>query len=221
MRSAAQAKDRVLGGLADRTKGGLALTGPSVRGFEAAARRRPRQPSGSVTPDAASWAARSVLRRPRPSAVVDSARATSTSWVFEARSSHQPSAVRTRTPSMSLTSAAACRSRSATSSTTANLRVLGAGKAQLRRVDDLRQNASQRRQAMRAAAEDAEQPHRDIDRVVKAVIAVGEEDVAAHLAGERCAGFGKQCLDRRVSGRGHDRTARQPGRSRRTAPGWP
>ena len=68
--------------------------------------------SGAARPDASSC-------RPAPPSAVPgrlraaSARATSTSWVLEARSSHQPSAVCTRTPSMSETSAPSAFSRSA------------------------------------------------------------------------------------------------------------
>ena len=52
-----------------------------------------------------------AIRRSRPASSFASARATSTSWVFEARSSHQPSAVLTRTPSVELTSAPSAASR--------------------------------------------------------------------------------------------------------------
>ena len=51
------------------------------------------------------------------------------------------------------------------------------------------------------------QPHRDIDRVVEAVPAVAEKDVAAHLAGERRVQLGELRLDRRMPGRQHDRLA--------------
>ena len=51
-----------------------------------------------------------------------SARTTITAWVFDARNSHQPSPLRTRTPSISIISASRRRNRPRTSSTIANLR---------------------------------------------------------------------------------------------------
>ena len=61
--------------------------------------------------------------RSRPCWLSLSARATSTSCVFEARSSHQPSRCVTRTPSVSSTSASVPASRVLTSSIAANLRL--------------------------------------------------------------------------------------------------
>ena len=55
--------------------------------------------------------------------IAASARATRTSCVFEARSSHHPSLVVTRTPSVSLTSASVSLRRALTSSIAANLRL--------------------------------------------------------------------------------------------------
>jgi hypothetical protein len=72
------------------------------------------------------------------------------------------------------------------------------------RVDDVGK-------ALAAAGKDAEQPHRRVNRVVKPVIAVGEEDVAAHLAGERRAGLGELRLDRRMPGRQHQRPSAELG----------
>src|SRR3546814_620501 len=77
---------------------------------------------GGSTPLAESWSDKTCFKRESPASLVDSQRATSTSWVFEARSSHQPSPVFTRTPSMSKTSAPFADTRLATSSMTANLR---------------------------------------------------------------------------------------------------
>ena len=51
-----------------------------------------------------------------------------------------------------------------------------------------------------ALAQDAEQPDRDVERVVVAVEAVGIEDVAGHLAGERRADLGHRRLHERVAG---------------------
>ena len=51
-----------------------------------------------------------------------SQRATSTAWVFDARRSHQPSVVFTRTPSTVSTAAPASANLPATSDTTANFR---------------------------------------------------------------------------------------------------
>src|SRR3546814_2418692 len=79
--------------------------------------------SGTASrPDAASWALIWSIRRLSPASSFASARATSTSWVFDARKSHQPSGVLTRAPSISLTCAPAARRRASTSSMTANLR---------------------------------------------------------------------------------------------------
>src|SRR5471030_52896 len=78
--------------------------------------------SGSSRPLWARAALRSSISRSRPASFALSQRATSTGWVFEARSSHQPSGVLTRTPSMSFTLAFAAFSRAFTSSTTVNLR---------------------------------------------------------------------------------------------------
>ena len=68
------------------------------------------------------------MRRSRPASLALSQRATRTAWVLEARSSHQPSGVLTRTPSMSFTLAPACFSRALTSSTILNLRSSGQSK---------------------------------------------------------------------------------------------
>src|SRR5581483_1368893 len=74
-------------------------------------------------PLSASWASIWAISRSSPGWSRASARATRTSWVLDARSSHQPSAVLTRAPSVRSTLAPAASSRSSTSSTTANLRL--------------------------------------------------------------------------------------------------
>src|SRR3546814_2267333 len=77
---------------------------------------------------AVNYSARAACRRPSQVSSFASQRATRTAWVLDARSSHQPSAVFTRTPSIPSTSAPAAASRSRTSATTANLRASGQGK---------------------------------------------------------------------------------------------
>ena len=67
---------------------------------------------------------------------------------------------------------------------------LGAGKPQLGRVDHRAAAVAHLGQALAAAREDAQEPHRGIERVVIAVIASAIEDMAAHLAGERRADLG-------------------------------
>src|SRR5690606_28065215 len=57
------------------------------------------------------------------------------------------------------------------------------------------------------AREDLEQPGAGVQPVVEAVPALLEEDVAAHLAGERRAGLAQLRLDQRVPGPPHERLA--------------
>ena len=57
--------------------------------------------TGKARPLASSCARSRLLSLSRPLGVADSQRATSAACVFEARNSHQPSSVSTRTPSMS------------------------------------------------------------------------------------------------------------------------
>ena len=61
--------------------------------------------------------------------------------------------------------------------------LLAAREAELRRIHRLRQGIAHLGQALAAARDVAEQPDGGIERIVVAVIAVGEEDMAAHLAG--------------------------------------
>ena len=68
-------------------------------------------------------ASKCAISRSRPALEDASARATSTSCVFDARNSHQPSGVVTRAPSVLFTSAPSADSRASTSSITANLRL--------------------------------------------------------------------------------------------------
>ena len=101
---------------------------PPRRGRRAAARRGASASMPRLRPalDAGQSELRRRSARPAgrgPASSFASARATSTSWVLEARSSHQPSAVLTRAPSVRSTSAPRAASRSSTSSTTANLRL--------------------------------------------------------------------------------------------------
>ena len=56
-----------------------------------------------------------------------------------------------------------------------------------------------------------DQPDRRIERVVKAVPAMLEEDMAAHLAGERRAGLLHLRLDQAVAGLPHQRLAAELG----------
>ena len=60
-------------------------------------------------------------------------------------------------------------------------------------------------------ADRLDQPHRGIKRIVEAVPAVLEEDVAAHLAGQRRAGFLHLRLDEAVAGLPHQRLAAELG----------
>src|SRR5205085_2434335 len=83
---------RLLGGAPRRSEGRRRLGRASLY------RHRRAQYSGSASPLAASSAPSCCLRRSSPGSVEDSARTTMTAWVFEARSSHQPSGLRTRTP---------------------------------------------------------------------------------------------------------------------------
>ena len=140
-----------------------------------------------------------------------SARATSTSCVFEARSSHQPSAVLTRTPSVASTLAPSAESRSRTSSTIANLRLSSTWKRSSGVADRLRHRVHDLGQALAARAHRLDQPDRRVERVVEAVPAVLEEDVAAHLAGERRAGLLHLRLDQGVAGLPHQRLAAELG----------
>ena len=71
---------------------------------------------------------RSSISRSSPSSLALSQRATSTGCVFEARNSHQPSGVLTRTPSISMSLAPAFFSRALTSSTILNLLSSGQSK---------------------------------------------------------------------------------------------
>ena len=168
----------------------------------------PRRAPRLTSPAGRRSARRGGRARPGPSA---SARATSTSWVFEARSSHQPSPVLTRTPSVASTFAPSADRRSRTSSTIANLRALVDLEAQLRRRDRLRHRVHDLGQALAARADRLDQPHRGVERVVEAVPAVLEEDVAAHLAGERRAGLLHLRLDQAVAGLPHQRLAAELG----------
>ena len=143
--------------------------------------------SGKVTPLADRAALRSAISRCSPASSGASQRATSTAWVFEARSSHQPSLVLTRTPSMSVNLAPACLQARLDLLDDAELALVGAVEAQLGRVDRLGQPVAHLGQALLAVGHDVEQPQAAIERVVEAVEAVGEEDVPAHLAGQRRA----------------------------------
>ena len=98
--------------------------------------------------------------RSSPASVLASARATSTACVLEARSSHQPSSVSTRTPSVSDTFAPSVRSRAATSSITSNLRVSSQSKRTSGVLTTCGSASRTRRQLAVHAREDAERPHR-------------------------------------------------------------
>ena len=127
--------------------------------------------------------------------------------MLEARSSHQPSSVLTRTPSIALTSAPSCSSRALTCSITANLRSSGQSK-RISGVLTIGAMRSRHSASVRGAArQNAEQADRDVERVVVAVEAVGVEDVARHLARERRAHLGHLRLDQRMPGLPHDRLA--------------
>ena len=80
----------------------------------------------------------------------------------------------------------------------------------LRRIDDLRQGIAQRRQGFPRRRDGVEQPDGGIDAIVETVPAVGEENMAAHLAGQRRVHLRHSCLDDRVAGGRHHRRAAQP-----------
>ena len=162
-------------------------------------------------PDRASCSSIWATRRSRPAWSFASARATSTSWVFEARSSHQPSAVLTRAPSVRSTSAPVGGEPVEHLVDHRELAALVDLEAQLRRVDHRRHRRAQRGQRAAELGHRADQPDRGVERVVEAVIIVREEDVAAHLAGERRAGLLHLRLDQAVAGLPHQRLAAQLG----------
>lgn len=120
----------------------------------------------------------------------------------DAHSRYVPSAVVTRMPSTSLTSASGLTRRTVISWTMANLRSLGS----LKRASDVltvRQGIAHRRQAVVAAGNDIYQP----ERVVIAIVAVGEKNVAARVAGEWRLQFGHSGLDDGMAGGAHQRLA--------------
>src|SRR5262249_34236799 len=84
--------------------------------------------SGRLRPLGASADLRSSFSRSSPASLALSQRATSTGWVLDARNSHHPSGVLTRTPSISMSLAPAFFSRALTSSTILNLRSSGQSK---------------------------------------------------------------------------------------------
>src|SRR5437763_1943048 len=83
--------------------------------------------------------------------------------------------------------------------------------AQLGRGDGFGHRLHDLGQAPAAAADRLDQPHCGVKRVVEAVPAVLEEDVAAHLAGERSAGLLHLRLDQAVAGFPHQRLAAELG----------
>ena len=94
---------------------------------------------GSI-PLSVSWRASSAVSRPRQSTSGASQRPTSTGWVFDARSSHQPSSVLTRTPSISCTVMPSTAAQAPPHLLDhRELPVVSAVDAQLRRVHHLRQ----------------------------------------------------------------------------------
>ena len=67
------------------------------------------------------------------------------------------------------------------------------------------------RKGLPGARQKAEKPDRGIDRVVVTEIAVGDEDVPAHLAGQQRAGLRHPRLDQRMSGAPHHRNPAEAG----------
>ena len=156
-------------------------------------------------PAASRWRRICCLRRARPAASPASARATSTAWVLEARSSHQPSSVRDA-HAVDRVDLGALRLEARLDLVDhRELALVRAVEADLRRVDQRRHAVAPLGERGVAAGQDAEQADRDVERVVVAVEAVGVEDVAGHLAGERRAALGHLGLDQRMPGLPHDR----------------
>ena len=127
--------------------------------------------------------------------------------MLEARTRPKPSSYSTRTPSIVTISRApgnfaSARSRSTTFAGSPSTHVdveLGRREARRQRV--------QHRARIGARAQDLEQARRRVGGVVEAVPALAEEDVAAHLAGERRAELLHLRLDERVAGLPHHRLA--------------
>jgi len=83
---------------------------------------------------------------------------------------------------------------------------LGTGHVQLGRVVARRQRVEHRARVGRAR-EDLEQPRCGVGRVVEAVPALAEEEMPAHLAGQRRTGLAQLGLHERVPGLPHQRHA--------------
>ena len=106
--------------------------------------------SGRLTPLAASAALRSSFRRSRPASLALSQRATSTGWVLEARSSHQPSGRADPHAVDVVDLGAGLLQPRLDLVDDLELAVVGAVEAQLRRVDQLRQLVAHLGQALLA-----------------------------------------------------------------------
>ena len=63
---------------------------------------------------------------------------------------------------------------------------------------------------IRRAPQDTKEAHGGVDRVVEAVIAVGEEDMASHLAGERRTRGRHLFLDEGMPGAPHEGPSPEP-----------
>ena len=119
----------------------------------------------------------------------------------------KPSSYSTRTPSIVTISLRAGELRlGAQARDDLGRLAFGARHVQLGRREARRQRV-QHRARVGARADDLEQPRRGVGGVVEAVPALAEEDVAAHLAGERRAGLAHLGLDQRVAGLPHQRHA--------------
>ena len=133
-------------------------------------------------------------------------------WVLDARSSHQPSALSALTPSMAVNAAPAALSRRADLVGDLELTLIRAGEADLRRAHRARQGRPLSAASERPSPAISRSSRRGgIERIVESVVAVGEEDVAAHLPGERCAHLGHLRLDRRVARAPHQGRAAEAG----------
>src|SRR3546814_16603751 len=73
----------------------------------------------------------------------------------------------------------------------------------LGRVDHVGHGRVERRQRTTEPGHRPDQPHRRVKSVVTTVIIVGEEDMAAHLTGQRGAGLLHLGLDEAVTGLTH------------------
>ena len=99
-----------------------------------------------------------------------------------------------------------CR-RALTSSTTSNLRSSGQSKRSSGVLTGCGRPSRMSARLCLALATMLSSRSAAIERVVEAVEGVGEEDVAAHLAGERRADLGHLALDQRMAGLEHHRLA--------------